>query len=592
MKRFVAFLTAAFLSHAGVHAAGVVQLSYDYSTTDVVYALTDKGVALPVTGTGTYPPTGLPAFVKVESSNGSALGLTAAGAVVSWDSLAIPPEVQSGVIDVASASESYYGDLNWALKSNGTVVHWGNNRTTETFSRPNLKSITFCRNNFAVGLKTDGTVIRLRPNTPLSISNVKKIGCGNYKMWFLLNDGQVAMLNDLNQIVYANSQANGDAIDIGVTISHLFVLKSNGSVVMANASDGALITQPPARLTRNVKALTGQYALRKDGTIVSLYDETTIRSHFKREKHDLDGARIDQTLWKAANSYTLHSAKFRGRGLGFDFANIGFLGASDWQVVGKGRFFDPSYGRTGYIGKNPIDGNHYYSLKTYGTLTPSQYNSSWQMGVFGNTVKIELTGDLNGDGIDEIVWRNTQTGNAEIGFYHTNPATYRKIGNFASNVKFEGISDFDNNGYGDILFRNTSTGNTVIGLFDASIMTTSPIITWKTISNIQGYLNIVGIDDFNMDGIDDILVQNPVSGRVMVGRMTRNLNNPINWTDVITVAPPVQLWNVGDYDGDGFKDILWRNPNSGNVAVTYIENYLAVGTYTEGNIPTSYTPIK
>lgn len=596
MKRTFGFLLSICLSHPAANAAEAVQLSYDYSTRDEIYALTDKGQILPVINGGELPPTGLPPFVKVEASvsSGSALGLTAAGAVVAWNNLAIPPEVQSGVIDIASSAEGYYGDLNWALKSNGTAVHWGNNRTTETFSRPNVKSITFCRENFAVGLQHDGTVIRLRPGTLLNISNVRKIGCGYYRMWFLLNDGQVATLNDLNQIVYANAQANGNAIDIGVTITRLSVLKSNGSVVVADSRTGAIVEQPAPRLTTNVKALAGQYALRKDGTVVSLFDDqsNTIQSYFKREKHDLDGNRRDQSLWKTSSSYTLHSAQFKGRGLGFDLLNIGFVGASDWKIVGRGRFFSPSYGRTGYIAVNPNDNKHYYSLKTYGSLTPSQYNSSWQMGTFASNIKLELTGDINGDGIDEIVWRNVQTGSATIGFYHTTPATYRSIGTYASNVKFEAISDFDNNGFGDILFRNTTTGNTMVRLFDSTVMTTTPSAVWKSISTIYANLNIVAVQDFNMDGIDDIMVQNPASGRVMVGRMTRNLNTAINWTDVITVAPPVQLLNVGDYDGDGFKDILWRNPSSGNISVTYIENHLPVGTFFEGNVPTNLAPIK
>lgn len=591
MKRTLAFLLSIFLSHTLAHAAEVVQLSYD--NTGQIYALTDKGQILPVNSTGTYPPNGVPPFVKVEAGNGYALGLTAAGAVVSWNNLSIPPEVLSGVIDIASSAESDYGDQNWALKSNGTLVHWANNRTTEVFSRPNLRSITFCRNNLAVGLQHDGTVIRLRTGALLNISNVRKIGCGNYKMWFLLNNGQVAMLNNLNQVVYANSQATGNAIDIGVTILHLFVLKSDGSVVVADASSGGMVAQPAARLTKNIKALAGEYALRKDGTVVSLYDETSLmRSHFKREKHDLDGNRKDQALWKTVSSYRLHSAQFKGRGLGFDLVDAGFVGASDWQVVSKGRFFPTATGRVAYVVKNPRDNYYRSSLKTYGSLALSQHNAGWNMGVFGSHLKLELTGDINGDGIDEIVWRNTQTGNATIGFYHTDTAFYRNIGTYASNVRFEAISDFDNNGYGDILFRNTTTGNTMIRLFDNTVMTTTPSTVWKTISVITANLNIVAVDDFNMDGIDDIMVQNPVSGRVMVGRMTRNLNAPINWTDVISVSPPVQLLNVGDYDGDGFKDILWRSPSSGNLSVTYIENYLPVGTYYEGNVPTSLAPIK
>jgi hypothetical protein len=127
-----------------------------------------------------------------------------------------------------------------------------------------------------------------------------------------------------------------------------------------------------------------------------------------------------------------------------------------------------------------------------------------------------------------------------------------------------GVGDFDGDFKADVLWRNSSTGEnylypmngTAIKPMEGYLRTVADL-TWK----------VAGVGDFDGDGKADVLWRNSSTGENYLYPMTGNAIKPTEGY-LRTVAD--QNWQVrgtGDYDGDGRADVLWRNSLSG-------ENYL------------------
>src|SRR5438046_7922467 len=82
--------------------------------------------------------------------------------------------------------------------------------------------------------------------------------------------------------------------------------------------------------------------------------------------------------------------------------------------------------------------------------------------------QVQGIGDFDGDGKDDILWRNTSTGENYIylmnGLTIASQGSINSVGDQAWQVK--GIGDFDGDGKADILWRNTSTGENYIWLMN------------------------------------------------------------------------------------------------------------------------------
>ncbi len=126
-----------------------------------------------------------------------------------------------------------------------------------------------------------------------------------------------------------------------------------------------------------------------------------------------------------------------------------------------------------------------------------------------------------------------------------------------------GVGDLDGDGRADIVWRNYRSGQNYLYPMDGT-----------TVKATEGYLRsvldldwkVVGVGDFNGDGRADILWRHAGTGENYVYLM--NGLNIIGEGYLRTVAD--QNWKIAgirDFDGDGRADILWRSGASG-------ENYI------------------
>jgi Ca2+-binding RTX toxin-like protein len=175
--------------------------------------------------------------------------------------------------------------------------------------------------------------------------------------------------------------------------------------------------------------------------------------------------------------------------------------------------------------------------------------------------------DFNGDGKSDILWRNTNSGEAYIyqmnGLAVANEGSVRIV---SSDWQIAGTGDFDNDTKSDILWRNTNSGETYIYQMNGLAVANEGYVR-----NVSLDWQIAGTGDFNGDNKSDILWRNTNSGEAYIYQM--NGLAVANEGSVRIVSNDWQIAGTGDFNGDGNSDILWRDVNSGS---TYA--YLMNGT--------------
>ena len=281
-------------------------------------------------------------------------------------------------------------------------------------------------------------------------------------------------------------------------------------------------------------------------------------------QNDFNGDGRSDILWRNDNGQLVD---WLGNAVG-GFAGNGAHSAStepaDWQVAATGDFNGD--GRVDILWRSTSTGAIADWLGTAsggfagnGANSTSSIATAWQVAGIG---------DFNGDGRSDILWRNPTTGQIADWLGTANGGFAGNGAHSANAISIAwavaGIGDFNGDGFSDILWRNTTTGRiadwlgTPNGGFTGNGANSG--------SGVSASWRVAGIGDFNGDGHSDILWLNPTTGQVTDWLGTANGGFADNSTHAsITVSTDWQVAAIGDYNGDGIDDILWRSTTTGNV---------------------------
>lgn len=186
-----------------------------------------------------------------------------------------------------------------------------------------------------------------------------------------------------------------------------------------------------------------------------------------------------------------------------------------------------------------------------GALLPTVADLGWT---------IQATGDIDGDGQEDIVWRHSTTGQVAVWFLSgTDAARSIFLPTLTDpNWVIRGLQDFDGDGKADLLWHSMVTGETVIwflngtGVASGAFAPTVADLNWE----------IKGAADFSGDGKADLLWRNKATDDHAIWLM--NGATPTNGAVLPQVSDPSwAISGVGDLDGDGHADLVWRNTTSG-----------------------------
>jgi hypothetical protein len=205
-------------------------------------------------------------------------------------------------------------------------------------------------------------------------------------------------------------------------------------------------------------------------------------------------------------------------------------------------------------------------------------SSILQTNVLGNVSAVwSAVGqrDFNGDGNSDILWRDT-SGNVGMWLMNgTQIASATVLGAVPTTWSVAATGDFNADGKGDLVWRDTS-GN--VGIW---LMNGTQVLSTKVLGNAPLSWVVAGAD---MKG--DIFWRNLSTGEVGIWVVNGTAISqtvdfgvvPLNWT----------LAGVGDFDGNGSTDLLWRD-SQGNVGVWFMNGLQIMSSKVLGNVPLTWT---
>ncbi len=165
--------------------------------------------------------------------------------------------------------------------------------------------------------------------------------------------------------------------------------------------------------------------------------------------------------------------------------------------------------------------------------------------------------DFTGDGVDEILFRHHGSGENRLWTIENGVRT-SSIAIKAAHPTWRliAVGDFDGDGKQDLLWRNTSGANILW------FMNSETISSRVELPNVSTAWQVSGTGDFDADGSDDLLWHNASGGKNSVW-----LLNAFGRKSRASIPGTGSGWTpfaVFDMDVDGKADILFRNSNDGS----------------------------
>jgi hypothetical protein len=156
--------------------------------------------------------------------------------------------------------------------------------------------------------------------------------------------------------------------------------------------------------------------------------------------------------------------------------------------------------------------------------------------------------DLNGDSLTDLVYRKTD---GTVGFRFLESSGTDKEIALSNDWQIAGTGDLNGDGIEDILLRN----GTKLG---AWMMDADANPSWVSVGSIDTAYTVATIADFNGDGTDDIIFNSNGSyGAWMMDNGTASA-----WRAFDGISSTAVLESTGDYNGDGIDDLRFRDGNT------------------------------
>lgn len=218
---------------------------------------------------------------------------------------------------------------------------------------------------------------------------------------------------------------------------------------------------------------------------------------------------------------------------------------------------------------------------SYRVLNGTTVSRTYLVGGVGPGYSVVATGDFNGDGRVDLVW--SHPANRDLYMWQGNGTTFTstRFGDYPAGWRVVGAVDVDRDGRSDLLFHNATTRQ-----FSYRIMSGTRVVRSYLVGGVGPGYTVAATGDFNGDGFGDIVWTHPANrdlymwvGNGNTFTSTRFGTYPAGW--VVSAA--------ADVDGDGRSDLLFHNAATRQFSYRIMSGLNVRRSYLVGNLTAGYT---
>jgi len=233
------------------------------------------------------------------------------------------------------------------------------------------------------------------------------------------------------------------------------------------------------------------------------------------------GSSGEQSLvWQNASTGAVNVYYYGLGGYVFQDSNVlnNGAGTSGWHVVGAADFDGNGVPDlvwqntgTGQVNVNYYGGNGGAALTGYAVLNGGAGTAGW---------RVVAVADMNGDGVPDLIWQNTSTGQVNVNYYGgAGGATltgYAVLNSGAGTAGWQVVAaaDFDGNGVPDLVWQNAATRQVNVNYYGGA--TGTAMIGSAVLNAGTAGWTVVGASDFDGNGVPDLVWQNDATAQVTV----------------------------------------------------------------------------